>query len=52
MVHSRIKRSFITGAQPIITYNGRNPQPVVGKDPGAAVTLSQAMFLGLAPSRH
>jgi hypothetical protein len=52
MVSSRINRSLITGTQSIITYNGRNPQPVIGKDSGAAVTLGHAVLFGSAPSRH
>lgn len=52
MISARIKRSLITGSQAIVTHNGRNPQPVIGKDPGATVTLGHTMFLGLAPSRY
>jgi hypothetical protein len=52
MISPSIRRSLITGSQPIVTYNGRNPQPVIGKDPGTTITLGHTMFLGLAPSRH
>lgn len=52
MVNARVRRSLITGSQAIVTHNSRNPQPVTGKDFGAACALGSAMFLGLAPSRN
>lgn len=52
MVSTRIRRGLVTGSEAVITHHGRNPQPIIGKDPIAAIALGQAMFLGLAPSRH
>ena len=45
MVNARVRRSLITGSQAIVTHNSRNPQPVIGKDFGAASALGVVLLV-------